>query len=302
MRLAPVRTRSSELLRDPVDRISMAAIPNVRLSLANRPENVLLVRQALSGLAEAIGLDPLELADVNTAVSEACNNVVLHAYGGDEGPLEVDVHVRAPGLLVAVRDRGHGIRPRADAAEDAIGGIGLPIIRALSLSVEFRKLAGEGTEVRMEFAAAGTGTLAWALDDRSEPPAVLNGQRPANTIELAIAPSALASAVLSRVLGVLAARARLSTDRISDTQLLADALVAQANGAIGAGHMSIAIAVAPRSLELRVGPLQAGLASTLVPDSTVDGLGSVLARLTDAQQVSAAGAAAEMLTLRLDES
>jgi serine/threonine-protein kinase RsbW len=67
----------------------MAEIPNVCLSLPNRPENVLVVRQALTGVAGAIGLDAVETNDLNTAVTEACNNVVMHAYGGDEGPLEV---------------------------------------------------------------------------------------------------------------------------------------------------------------------------------------------------------------------
>jgi serine/threonine-protein kinase RsbW len=65
----------------------MAEIPNVRLSLSNRPENVLVVRQALTGVAGSLGLDAIETNDLNTAVTEACNNVVLHAYEGDPGPM-----------------------------------------------------------------------------------------------------------------------------------------------------------------------------------------------------------------------
>ena len=91
----------------------MAGTPNVRLSLSNRAENVLLVRQALSGLAEAVGLDPIALNDVSTAVTEACNNVVLHAYGGGEGPLEVELCATAGG---ARRDRA---RPRRRASSPA---------------------------------------------------------------------------------------------------------------------------------------------------------------------------------------
>ena len=80
----------------------MGAAPNVRLRLSNRAENVLLVRQALSGLAEAVGLDAVALNDVSTAVTEAANNVVLHAYEGDEGPLEVEFSSTATGLDVLV--------------------------------------------------------------------------------------------------------------------------------------------------------------------------------------------------------
>src|SRR6185312_10455935 len=131
----------------------MVETPNVRLSVSNRAENVLLVRQALSGLAEAVGLDPIALNDVSTAVTEACNNVVLHAYGGGEGPLEVELSTTPTGLDATVRDHGTGIRPGIQAAEDVSGGIGLPVIQALSDSVEFRDVAGGGTEVAMHFDA-----------------------------------------------------------------------------------------------------------------------------------------------------
>ena len=53
-----------------------------------------------------------------------------------------------------VRDRGVGIRPGVKAAEELSGGIGLPVIQALSESVEFRDLSTGGTEVAMHFDAA----------------------------------------------------------------------------------------------------------------------------------------------------
>ena len=59
---------------------------------SNKPENVLLVREMLTGVAETVDLDGSDLNDIRTAVTEACNNVVLHAYQGDEGPLEVEVY------------------------------------------------------------------------------------------------------------------------------------------------------------------------------------------------------------------
>ena len=49
----------------------MAEPPNVRLNLSNRSENVLLAREMLTGVAEAIELDSSDLYDVRTAVTEA---------------------------------------------------------------------------------------------------------------------------------------------------------------------------------------------------------------------------------------
>ena len=124
----------------------MAETPNVCLSLSNRPENVLVVRQALTGVADSLGLDAIETNDLNTAVTEACNNVVLHAYAGGEGPLEVDVFALADGLAVTVRDRGGGIglRPSERHPDDVHGGIGVPVINALSRHAEFKDLDGGG--------------------------------------------------------------------------------------------------------------------------------------------------------------
>jgi serine/threonine-protein kinase RsbW len=274
---------------------SMAEIPNLRLSLSSSPENVLLVRQALSGLAEAIDLDPLELNDINTAVSEACNNVVVHAYEGREGPLEVDICAGAPSLRVLVRDHGRGIASTVmaadgeDGVEQSVGGIGLPVIRALARDAEFRDVEGGGTEVQMDFATARAGALEPpSPTDQPQLPAIASDGL-ASTMALTIAPSALARTVLPRLLCALAARAHFSTDRISDTQLLADTLVAQTDGSLSAAHLGVAIGVAPRKLELRIGPLRSGRAGAIVLDSTVDGLGPVLARLVDAHEVTVEG-------------
>ena len=131
----------------------MADTPNVCLNLSNRAENVLVVRQALTGVGETLGLDAIETNDLNTAVTEACNNVVLHAYEGEEGPLEVEVYALSGGIAVVVRDHGRGIRPRSGGDEEVHPGIGLPVIQALTRRVQFRDLSPGGTEVRMEFAA-----------------------------------------------------------------------------------------------------------------------------------------------------
>jgi serine/threonine-protein kinase RsbW len=279
----------------------VAEIPNVRLNLSNRAENVLLVRQALNGLSETIGLDPVELNDVSTAVSEACNNVVLHAYGGEEGPLEVEVYANADGLDVIVRDFGRGIHPRTERADEIVGGIGLPVIRALSRTVAFDDLDGGGTEVRMHFATARPA----ALEPQAHGPgagAGAAGPRAlrAETTALTVGPTRLARTVLPRVLSALAARAYFSTDRISDAQLLADALVAHSESSIAGGRLSVEITAAPRDLRLRLGPLQRGRAEVVLEQTSLDGLGSLLERLADGHEVHPEGSA-EVLDLHLAE-
>jgi anti-sigma regulatory factor (Ser/Thr protein kinase) len=275
----------------------VAGTPNVRLRLSNRAENVLLVRQALSGLADTVGLDAIAHNDVSTAVTEACNNVILHAYGGGEGPLEVELTAPHNGLDVVVRDHGDGIRPGVKTAEEVSDGIGLPVIQALTDSVEFRDPPGGGTEVVMHFEAAQATPLDYSSPepDGAELEAI-DGESPGDVTLMTVAPTAVARTVVPRVLSTLAARAYFSTDRISDTQILADALVSHSDASIGSSHLSVGVSVEPRNLQLRIGPLRSGGADELF-DKT-DDLAGVLERLTDGHTVSASGSS-EVLDLRL---
>src|SRR4051794_38458182 len=126
--------------------------PEVRLTMPARPEGVAVVRQALAGLADALDFDAAVLADMKMAVSEACTNVVVHAYEGGPGTLEVELHAGERGLTIVVRDHGAGIQPRPARAEPPALGLGLPLIAALSDAFELRGATGSGTEVRMTFA------------------------------------------------------------------------------------------------------------------------------------------------------
>jgi anti-sigma regulatory factor (Ser/Thr protein kinase) len=123
----------------------------VRLELPALAENVAVVRQAVAGVASALGVEDPLLADMKMAVSEACANVVLHAYDDGHGAMEIEVTPGHETVTVIVRDRGHGVRPRLDL-EGTTLGLGLPLMAALCDEVEVRHGNGAGTEVRMAFA------------------------------------------------------------------------------------------------------------------------------------------------------
>ena len=277
----------------------MAEQPNVLLNVTNRAENVLLVREMLGGVALAIRLDEAEANDILTAATEACNNVVLHAYEGEEGPLEVEVSVAANALHIVVRDHGVGIKARSIASESSLG-IGMPIIQALVHRLKLRDGPEGGTEVCMEFATPSTGALEALLDTHRPGPPPVVPEEPPTATTVAIAPVELARTVLPRILCTLAARAHFSTDRISDTHLVSDALLANADGSFGDGYLRVAVAVEPRNLELHIGPLDAGRAHQLVCDSNLDGLGQIVEKLADHHRVASTGAQ-ETLTLGLTD-
>ena len=82
--------------------------------LPAKAENVAVVRHALAGLAEEIGMDEPGIADLKTVVTEACMNVVVHAYEGEPGPLDGRGKARCRGPHRRRPRRGHagsGRRP-----------------------------------------------------------------------------------------------------------------------------------------------------------------------------------------------
>lgn len=274
--------------------------PNVRLNLTATPENVVLVREMLSGMAEAISLDGSDLIDIRTAVTEACNNVVLHAYEGEQGPLEIEVCLTEGAFIAYVRDAGHGLHGEPNTWVARSPGIGLHVIQTLAHEVEFGHASDGGTEVRMEFATPSAGVLEPLPKDElgllTFLPTLSLADSPTTTVS--IAPISLARTVLPRIVSALAARAHFSIDRISDAQLLVDAIVAHARGAISGYHLSLGVNVEPRDLELRIAPLGVGRAQRLISDSRIDGLGEVIEKLVDRHGIATAGPY-ETLTLGL---
>jgi anti-sigma regulatory factor (Ser/Thr protein kinase) len=122
--------------------------PDLELTLPARPENVAVARHAIGGFADVLEVPDQTLADVKLAVTEACTNVVVHAYPNGEGPMALRATVRDEVLRVVVVDEGRGILPRADSPGL---GLGLPLIATLAESLELGTGSRDETEVRMTF-------------------------------------------------------------------------------------------------------------------------------------------------------
>src|SRR3954467_14123183 len=126
----------------------------VRLSLPAQARNIAVVRRALEAVAEELALPRRLVEDMRLAVTEACTNVVRHAYRGDEADdqsaLRVELRPQPRGMLVVVEDRGRGISPSPDGGGP---GLGLPLIAALTEDLEITHGAGQkGSRVAMSFA------------------------------------------------------------------------------------------------------------------------------------------------------
>ena len=276
----------------------------VQLRLPARPENVALVRQAVSGIADAIDVDPALVADIKTAVTEACNNVVLHAYSDEtEGTMEIDANPGDEHVTITVRDYGEGMQPHASASsgEAPSPGLGLPLIAALTDRFEIHGGTERGIVVRMVF----------LLSEEAAMPDTSNGSvradapdPPTDDSTLAagvdITPGPLMAPVLGRLIAMLAARADFSLERLSDAVLVTDALSANLASYIVGTRASVTFQDGRRKIDLRVGPLSEGGAERLLNALELPGLNRSLKELADDVSVETGKSSrGEFLQLRL---
>lgn len=121
-----------------------------------------VVRHLFGGVQPLWAVSDVLMHDIQIAVSEACTNVVKHAYAaGSPGMLEVDAGLQDASVVIRVRDNGPGLPEPADAAPSSASagiGVGLALIAALTTRMTIGHDADGTHEVAMTFGLAGLPT------------------------------------------------------------------------------------------------------------------------------------------------
>lgn len=123
-------------------------------------ESASVIRQAIGGIGHELGLAYDVIDDIKLAVSEACANVVVHAYPDEAGPLEVEFRPGDDSLAVTIHDQGIGMTPHQPRAEGppSVGlGLGLELMATLSREMSIAVRPGGGTSIRLVFGLSPDG-------------------------------------------------------------------------------------------------------------------------------------------------
>jgi len=130
---------------------------SLSLKMAAEPQNVRRIRDEVARRAEALGLRDGAVDDLKTIVSEACSNIVRHAYPQDvtERPMEVEMEKEDGGLRVVIRDCGAGIRPPTGARPSSLR-LGFILIGSLAECLQLRTGRGRGTELLLKVPLGAT--------------------------------------------------------------------------------------------------------------------------------------------------
>ncbi len=123
------------------------------------------LRDLVSDLARQVGFPDSEIAKIEMAVGEACENVVEHAYAPEkkwqwqqpDPHIRMDIRTEAGNLIIEIHDHGQrfdiaNFRPTKiqDAlAQFQTGGYGIAIIRKFMDDVQYSSNDQQGNTLRM---------------------------------------------------------------------------------------------------------------------------------------------------------
>lgn len=124
------------------------------LVIESRLEEIARVRRWLSEHARAAGFAAKEAGNLSLVATEACTNVIRHAYGGEpHHPIELRLSIDETRVVLSIRDFGAKFDLRAyvppDLDQPRAGGYGIAIIRSLMDEVEYDTSGEQGTTLTL---------------------------------------------------------------------------------------------------------------------------------------------------------
>jgi len=112
-----------------------------------RADRLKLIRAGIAGAAEMCGFPAPQVFDIVLAVDEACQNIIRHAYKGDDnGEAMIEVYRLANGIRVTLHDDGPPVNPAEinprPLEEVAPGGLGTHFMRQIMDRVDYQPAHG----------------------------------------------------------------------------------------------------------------------------------------------------------------
>lgn len=135
----------------------------LRLNLRSVSEDLETLCLFVEENALRAGLDKIQVNRIVLVVEEATLNIIRHAYGGQEGKLELCCTPVQGGLEIRIVDEAPhfnlleapGVEVVTDIASQRIGGKGIHLIRGLTDVLRYRREGGQNVLTLCFFRKSG---------------------------------------------------------------------------------------------------------------------------------------------------
>jgi len=144
--------------------MSSNSADTVTLELPCHPQYLLVARLAVGGVGHRAELSIEDIEDLKVAISEACTNVINHAFDDSVKLADRRIIVRFVlgdnKLTVEIVDAGSGFDPERVERDkrtglEGEGGLGFGLMRELTDDLKVESAPGSGTKVTLTKRAAG---------------------------------------------------------------------------------------------------------------------------------------------------
>jgi len=128
----------------------------LELEIEAKPENLTVVANFIATAMRQLGTEQ-DMFEVQTAVDEACTNIMLHAYSGKGGVISISCELQDHDFVVTIRDNGKPFDPtsvpppdlQADLDKRRIGGLGMYLMSQLMDDVSYSSNVEKGNKLVM---------------------------------------------------------------------------------------------------------------------------------------------------------
>jgi anti-sigma regulatory factor (Ser/Thr protein kinase) len=126
------------------------------LEIDGKPENLSVIADFIALAMRQLGIEE-GIFEVQTAVDEACTNIIQHAYSGKGGIIAISCALQDNDFVITIRDRGRPFDPgsvpppdlEADWDQRRVGGLGMYLMRRLMDEVSYDFDAETGNKLTM---------------------------------------------------------------------------------------------------------------------------------------------------------
>ena len=136
----------------------MKPVNEMKIQFVSRSANEGFARVAVAAFFAQLDPTVDEMADINTAISEAVTNCIVHAYKNELGAVYLTAKIYEDRrVVVTVRDKGCGIEDIGKAMEPMYttcdtgerAGLGFAVMESFMDKLKVRSKVGKGTTVTL---------------------------------------------------------------------------------------------------------------------------------------------------------